>query len=171
MTKRCPLFFLRGLIFTTMSLQAAQKQRIADSCWSVGGSKTNNRQKFQERPVLTVKLKTAVLHGESFCLWCLLLMHAFAGMVGFIQAEVMPELHLFFYATCVCAVQGLPSTCRMLHCWMVVCCSWLASCCRVWAVRQIGRLASTSSGSLRALWHCCTATTCCLKPSISTKRR
>lgn len=28
-------------------------------------------------------------------------MHAFAGTVGFIQAEVMPELHLFFYAACM----------------------------------------------------------------------
>lgn len=53
---------------------------------------------------------------------------------------------------------------------MAVCCSWLASCCRLRAVRQIDRLFTTSSGMRSALWHVCTASTCCLKLSISDKR-
>lgn len=130
------MFFL---IFITMSLKAAQKQRIADLCWSVRtpnkqrkkqakkkNNNNKNREKILEWPVLTVNIQTTPLNGKSFSL-----LRLYSGIAVFIQAEVMTELHLFFCATCECAVQGLPSTCRMLHCWMVVCCSWLASCCRV----------------------------------------
>lgn len=59
----------------------------------------------------------------------------------------------------------------MLHCWMATCCNWLASCCRRSAVRQMARLGITSSGTRRALWHSCTAWTCCLKLSMSANRR
>lgn len=63
------------------------------------------------------------------------------------------------------------STCSMLHCCIATCCSWLASCCRRRAVRQIARLGITSSGTCRALWHSCTACTCCLKLSMSASSR
>ncbi len=70
-----------------------------------------------------------------------------------------------------CSNSASYCTCRMLHCWMATCCNWLASCCRRSAVRQMARLGITSSGTCRALWHSCTACTCCLKLSISANRR
>lgn len=74
--------------------------------------------------------------------------------------------------TSLCCRNSAPyCTCRMLHCWMATCCKWLASCCRRSAVRQMARFGITSSGTCRALWHSCTACTCCLKLSISANSR
>lgn len=82
-------------------------------------------------------------------------------------------LNMFFWIDIVYEMwmSGVQLTCRILHCWIATCCSWLASCCKRNAVRQIARLAITSSGTCNALWHICTACTCCLKLSISAKRR
>lgn len=57
--------------------------------------------------------------------------------------------------------------CMMLHCWMAVCCSRLASSCRCRAAWQSGKLVTTSSGIRRALWQICTAWTFGLSDSIS----
>lgn len=83
------------------------------------------------------------------------------------------EVNRMQHLTCIWCLYSLlvSPTCRMLHCWMAVCCSWLASCCRFRAVRQMDKLVTTSSGTLRALWHSCTASTCCLKLSMSANKR